>query len=52
VTVFVADIRHLSAIHEVRAEYFNEPYPASTLVEINHFTDPNYLIEIEATAVI
>jgi 2-iminobutanoate/2-iminopropanoate deaminase len=52
VTVFVADIRHLNAIHEVRAEYFQKPYPASTLVEISHFTDPHYLVEIEATAMI
>ncbi len=51
VTVYVANMEHLSAIHEVRAEYFKEPYPASTLIEVSRFTHPEYLIEIEAVAV-
>lgn len=50
-TVYVANMEHLSAIHEVRAEYFKEPYPASTLIEVSRFTHPEYLIEIEAVAV-
>jgi 2-iminobutanoate/2-iminopropanoate deaminase len=52
VTVFVSDMSHLNAIHEVRAAFFREPYPASTLVQINGFTDPEYLIEIEAMAIV
>ncbi|MEW6669019.1 MAG: RidA family protein [Thermodesulfobacteriota bacterium] len=50
VTVFVADMSHLAAIHEVRARYFTQPYPASTLVEVSRFTEKDYLIEIEAIA--
>jgi 2-iminobutanoate/2-iminopropanoate deaminase len=50
-TVYVANMEHLSTIHEVRAEYFKEPYPASTLIEVSRFTHPEYLIEIEAVAV-
>lgn len=50
VTVFVADMSHLAAIHEVRAKYFLPPYPASTLVQVSRFTDKDYLIEIEAVA--
>lgn len=52
VTVFVADMNHLDAIHEVRAAHFRKPYPASTLVQINRFTDMEYLIEIEAVAIV
>jgi reactive intermediate/imine deaminase len=50
-TVYVANMEHLGAIHEVRAEYFKEPYPASTLIEVSRFTHPEYLIEIEAIAI-
>jgi reactive intermediate/imine deaminase len=51
VTVFVTDVRHLAAIHEVRAEYFRQDYPASTLVEVKSLVSPELLIEIEAIAV-
>ena len=51
VTVFVTDMEHLSAVHEVRAEYFKEKYPASTLVEVSRLTNQDCMIEIEAIAV-
>src|SRR5919201_5619730 len=51
VTVFVTDVRHLAAIHEVRAEYFLKDYPASTLVEVKSLVSPELMIEIEAIAV-
>jgi reactive intermediate/imine deaminase len=51
VTVFVTDVSHLSAIHEVRAEYFRRDYPASTLVEVKSLVSPELMIEIEAIAV-
>jgi 2-iminobutanoate/2-iminopropanoate deaminase len=40
VTVFVTDVSHLSAIHEVRAEYFERDYPASTLMEVKSWCLP------------
>jgi enamine deaminase RidA (YjgF/YER057c/UK114 family) len=52
VTVYITDISGLSDIHEVRAEYFQRPYPASTLVEVSRLVRPEYLIEIDAVAVI
>ena len=52
VTVFVTDMEHLKAVHEVRAEYFKEKYPASTLVEVSRLTNQDCMIEIEAIAVI
>lgn len=52
VTVFVTDMSMLDEIHRVRSEYFTPPYPASTLVEVTGLVKPEYLIEIEAIAVI
>jgi enamine deaminase RidA (YjgF/YER057c/UK114 family) len=36
----------------VRREYFKSPPPASTMVEITKMTSPEYLIEINAIAVL
>jgi enamine deaminase RidA (YjgF/YER057c/UK114 family) len=36
----------------VRSEFFSKPYPASTLVQVAQLIDPDWLIEIEAVAVI
>lgn len=52
VVVYVTDMSHLKAIHEVRAEYFERPYPASTLVQVSALIRPELLIEISAIAVI
>jgi 2-iminobutanoate/2-iminopropanoate deaminase len=52
VTVYVTDMEHLKTVHEVRAEYFKEKYPASTLVEVSRLTNQDCMIEIEAIAVI
>jgi reactive intermediate/imine deaminase len=52
VNVFVMDMQHLQAIHEVRAEYWQGNYPASTLVQVAGLVHADYLIEINATAII
>jgi enamine deaminase RidA (YjgF/YER057c/UK114 family) len=52
VNVYVRDMSRLKEIHEARLKYFKEPYPTSTLVEINKFVNPNALIEMNAVAVI
>jgi enamine deaminase RidA (YjgF/YER057c/UK114 family) len=39
-------------IHKVLLDYFKEPAPASTMVEVTKMTSPDYLIEINAIAVI
>ena len=52
VDVYVRNMEHFDAIHKVRAQYFKEPLPASTMVEITKMTSPDYLIEINAIAVI
>jgi 2-iminobutanoate/2-iminopropanoate deaminase len=45
-------MRLYDEIHEIRRRYFEEPYPASSMVEVSALVDPRLLIEIEAVAVI
>jgi reactive intermediate/imine deaminase len=52
VDVYVRNMEHFDKIHKVRREYFNTPAPASTMVEVSKMTSPDYLIEINAIAVI
>ena len=52
VTVFITDMGLYDEIHEVRRRYFEEPFPASSMVEVSALVDPRLLIEIEAVAVV
>jgi enamine deaminase RidA (YjgF/YER057c/UK114 family) len=52
VTVFVTDVSKIQEIHEARSEFFRKPYPASTLVCVAGLINPDWLIEIDAVAVI
>ena len=52
VTVFLRDIGDREKVNTVRKEYFGAHRPASTLVEISRLVRDDYLVEIEATAVI
>ncbi len=53
VIVYIKDMSHFREIHDVRLQYFSaDALPASTMVEVSGFVDPDALIEIEAIAVI
>jgi reactive intermediate/imine deaminase len=52
VDVYVRNMEHFESIHKIRREYFKSPAPASTMVEVSKFTSPDYLIEINAIAVV
>src|SRR3954451_19127381 len=52
VTVYITDMGSYDEIHEVRRRYFDEPYPASSMVEVSALIDPRFLMEIEAVAVV
>ncbi len=52
VDVYVRNMEHFDLIHKVRREYFKPPAPASTMVEVCKMTSPDYLIEINAIAVL
>jgi enamine deaminase RidA (YjgF/YER057c/UK114 family) len=52
-TVYVTDPRYREALRDVRTKYLGDtPPPASTLVVVAGLAQPEYLLEIEAVAVI
>jgi reactive intermediate/imine deaminase len=52
VDVYVRNMEHFDRIHKVRREYFKGAPPASTMVEVTKMVSPDYLIEINAIAVV
>jgi 2-iminobutanoate/2-iminopropanoate deaminase len=52
VDVYVRNMEHFKTIHGVRREYFKPPLPASTMVEVVKMVSPDYLIEMNAIAVL
>jgi enamine deaminase RidA (YjgF/YER057c/UK114 family) len=52
VDVYVRSMADFEVIHRVRREYFPDPPPASTMVAVSGFTHPDYLIEMNAIAVV
>jgi len=52
-TTFITDRDHRPITNELRREYFEGPnYPPNTLVIVAGLALPEYLVEIEATAVV
>ena len=51
-TTFLTDIRHRADLVPVREEVFGKKLPASTLVGVAALAHPDWLIEVEAIAVI
>ncbi len=49
---YVTDIRHRPQFRVVREEFFGAKGPASTMVEVTHLAEPDYLIEVEAIAIV
>jgi 2-iminobutanoate/2-iminopropanoate deaminase len=52
VDVYIRNMEDFDAIHAVRREFFTGEPPASTMVEVSKFTNKDYLIEINAIAVL
>lgn len=52
IDVYVRNIEDFSIVHEVRARHFTGVTPASTMVEVSKFVNKDYLIEINAIAVL
>ena len=52
VTTFLTDISDRGRINPVRQEFFGAARPASTLVEVSALVLPEFLIEVEAVAVL
>src|SRR5262249_44537385 len=52
ITTYVTDVRYRLDFRAVRDEFFGARGPASTMVEVSSLSHPDYLIEVEAIAVI
>jgi enamine deaminase RidA (YjgF/YER057c/UK114 family) len=52
VNTYVTDIRYRADLVPVREEFFGKKGPASTLVQVAALAHPDYLIEVEAIAVL
>ena len=50
--VFMTNIDDWEKVGEVHGEFFRDVRPASTIVQVSRFIDPDWLVEIEADAVI
>ncbi|MFF7412115.1 RidA family protein [Streptomyces lydicus] len=51
VGIFVTDMAaHLDDVIRLREEFLSPPYPADTLLEVSSLAQPDWRIEIEATA--
>ncbi len=51
VTIYLTDMSHFEMIVALRGEWFSEPYPADTIVEVKALALPELMIEIEAIAI-
>ncbi len=49
---YTTDMAQAPAIREVRARYFGDVTPASTLVQVVHLARPEFMLEIEVIAVV
>jgi reactive intermediate/imine deaminase len=52
INVYVTDLSQISALRDVRQQYFTGNPPASTLVQVVALARPEYLLEIEAIVVV
>lgn len=52
INTYLTDLRHRADLIPVREEFFGKKGPASTLVGVSALAHPDWLIEVEAIAVI
>lgn len=52
VVVYLTDVRHREAVYRTMGEYIKGVHPVSTGLVVTALARPNWLVEIDATAVI
>jgi len=52
ITSYMIDIAQFPKVAPVRARYLTQPYPASTTVQVSKLIRDDFLIEVEAVAVL
>ncbi len=50
--IYLTDIDHWEAVGRVHVEVFGEIRPASSILQVTRFINPDWLVEIEADAVV
>ncbi|MGZ5862550.1 MAG: RidA family protein [Methyloceanibacter sp.] len=50
--IYLTDIDHWEAVGRVHGEVFGEIRPASSVLQVTRFINPDWLVEIEADAVV
>ena len=50
--VYITDVRHREAVYRTMGEYIKGVYPVSTGLVVHALARPDWLVEIDATAVI
>lgn len=50
IVVYTTDVREFREICDARMEFFRDRLPTSTIVEVNHLSEPGLLIEFQAIA--
>lgn len=52
VVVYITDVRHREAVYRTMGEYIKDVHPVSTGLVVSALARPEWLVEIDATAVI
>lgn len=50
--IYITDMNEFDTISKIRADYFKNALPVSTLIEANRMTRDGARIEIEVTAIV
>ena len=52
IVVYLTSRDHLTTVMEVRRRYFREPYPATTAIVVAGLANPEWMVEVEGSAVL